>query len=788
LEAFKQSGDSAVMQLSVDTEWALAPSDFQLLEGEYELGRQFLELGLKLKTSFWGKLPWLLAGLAHPSASLARRTARSCVALWDTSGDERHLHHRLTKEFLDPAGTLRRDIDLFAQGTPLSNLSERTQQRVACMKFWPTVERTVEAAHKDMKMHAGHHRAGPVSLSMAVRATTVLDGLLNGHGGPDCGQALDDLLECITLVRHIRKAPELLCLGRHPVVQQLREGNARSSHWMRKVAEVVYRCDVDEMFIATGDQQRNHKRKIERVRRQVKAVLDPRPLLSASSLLAHALTEHLREVLSEDSIVSLPAIALQGLSEAISHGPLPSAGQQQSRWSVDEGEGEDSGVVADSRVFARVLHLQPARWKLLPLNSLTAVRVSTGSLAVAPVHHFRLDDEATDTVVEVVSFTANGISMLEATADDAMLQALRTHGQKWEMAVGSGDGGTGGANVLVIKGQPQQTLDSSDVLRQLFAQRAFPHTATRWTVLRSDRCTSFLFLLQGSGLVDSIDSLVTPGFAASWQFTAKGLRSVLTCSRLGVCSPLCDVRLGTPLRDRSAYELQLMLRDGGWTWHPLPGPRTTARRELQAYSVEGPLHWFARPSGQSFAVAREYLLCLLDAEVLKRDHGVDEIPHGLLQNTYALFLQGIPIAQHPPLPAPACHERLCLEPDYGDGDDNDDEAAPGAAAAEEPEEDAAEEEQEEQLGVYMYIYIYTYAYAYTYTYAYILYIYLYIYIYTYIYVYTYAYAYTYTYTYTYIYRRNAWRRRRPKPEPTKQQRFRRRPSSTDFCCHCQGHR
>eukprot|EP00972_Heterocapsa_arctica_P089591 13210977-Heterocapsa_arctica.AAC.1 len=78
-----------------------------------------------------------------------------------------------------------------------------------------------------------------------------------------------------------------------------------------------------------------------------------------------------------------------------------------------------------------------------------------------------------------------------------------------------------------------------------------------------------------------------------------------------------------------------MLRDGGWTWHPLPGPRTTARRELQAYSVEGPLHWFARPSGQSFAVAREYLLCLLDAEVLKRDHGVDEIPHGLLQNTYA---------------------------------------------------------------------------------------------------------------------------------------------------------
>ena len=226
------------------------------------------------------------------------------------------------------------------------------------------------------------------------------------------------MLECLSRVRHIRKAPELLCLGHHPVVQQLRETKADSSLWMRKMADLVYRCDVDEMFTATGVQQRNHKRKIEHLRRQVKVVVEPRPgPPTESSLLAHALTEHLREILSEDCVVSLPAIALQGLSMAISRGPTSSAGR--SRWMMDEGdegEGEGSGVATDSRVFARVLHLQPARWKLLPLNSLTGVRVSTGSMAVGQLHHFRLDDEATRTVVDVVSFTANGISMLEAFA------------------------------------------------------------------------------------------------------------------------------------------------------------------------------------------------------------------------------------------------------------------------------------------------------------------------------------------------------------------------------------
>ena len=66
VNAFRQSCDSASMQLAADTWWALPPSDIQLLASEHELGRQFLELGLKLKTGFLGKLPWLLRWLGAP--------------------------------------------------------------------------------------------------------------------------------------------------------------------------------------------------------------------------------------------------------------------------------------------------------------------------------------------------------------------------------------------------------------------------------------------------------------------------------------------------------------------------------------------------------------------------------------------------------------------------------------------------------------------------------------------------------------------------------------------------
>jgi len=685
LTALQQSCAAAFAQLAADTEWALKPSEFQILASEFELGRQFLELGLKLKAGFWGKLPWKLAGLAHASESRAREVARSCVALWEaTEVDHRPLHHRLTREFLDEnGGSLRAGINLFVEGTPRDRLSARTQQRIACLKFWPCVERIVEASHKDMKKHAGHHRAGPVALSLAVRSTTVLEGLLQGRCGVESGDALDSLLECLSCVRRIKQAPEHLCLGHHPVVLHLRQCKARRSQWMKRVAELVYRCNVDEMFTETRGQQRGHKRAIERVRRQVKAVVEPRAPVSATSVLAHALTDHLREMLSEDSILSVPVCALQGLSEAISRGPVSSVGR--SLWSPDEGD--DCSAAADATVFCRIVHLRPARWKMMPLNSLAGVRVSAGALAVAPLHHFRLEGATGRAAADAVSFTADGISMFEAIADDATLQALRMHGKKWEVDSGSGDNGAGADTssilVLVIKGLAEQSWEIAEVLRQLFEQRAFPCTTTRWTVLRSDRRSSPLFDLQRHGLVDSIDSLTKPGLAASWQFTQKGLKSVLTCAKLGEASALCDVRLGVPLRDRSSYELQLMLQDGGWAWHPLPGPRTRARQQLRAYSVGGPLLWYAG-SSQSFMVIREYLLCLLDAEVL-RGSGISEIPHGLAQHTYALLLRGIPLAQHPPPPAPARRRVLHLEPD-GEEAGPPEEAAE-AEEAEHPEHD-----------------------------------------------------------------------------------------------------
>lgn len=48
---------SCFQDFIAQTEMWLSAADFQRLSKEFELGRQFLELGLHVKVSFWSRLP-----------------------------------------------------------------------------------------------------------------------------------------------------------------------------------------------------------------------------------------------------------------------------------------------------------------------------------------------------------------------------------------------------------------------------------------------------------------------------------------------------------------------------------------------------------------------------------------------------------------------------------------------------------------------------------------------------------------------------------------------------------
>eukprot|EP00969_Alexandrium_andersonii_P287953 12730309-Alexandrium_andersonii.AAC.1 len=54
----------------------VSPEDWHLVMTDFGIAQQELICGLALKTSFLGKLPWALAGLAHHNPDTVRAAAR----------------------------------------------------------------------------------------------------------------------------------------------------------------------------------------------------------------------------------------------------------------------------------------------------------------------------------------------------------------------------------------------------------------------------------------------------------------------------------------------------------------------------------------------------------------------------------------------------------------------------------------------------------------------------------------------------------------------------------------
>lgn len=99
-------------------------------------------------------------------------------------------------------------------------------------------------------------------------------------------------------------------------------------------------------------------------------------------------------------------------------------------------------------------------------------------------------------------------------------------------------------------------------------------------------------------------------------------------------SPQCLATLGGPaLSDMSTFRLFAEMRSRGWKWSLKP----LKEQKGLSYSIGGELVWFT----SGVTVHRFYLLCLLDFERLAASHGLKEIPHGLLAETYEYIFGGM---------------------------------------------------------------------------------------------------------------------------------------------------
>ena len=78
---------------------------------------------LGIKYDFIKRFPWIVVGVAHYEAEVARSIARKIVEMWEEMPEDvQKLQHRVVRRLME--GKLREQLDSFIAGTDLCDLPE----------------------------------------------------------------------------------------------------------------------------------------------------------------------------------------------------------------------------------------------------------------------------------------------------------------------------------------------------------------------------------------------------------------------------------------------------------------------------------------------------------------------------------------------------------------------------------------------------------------------------------------------------------------------------------------
>ena len=166
---------------------------------------------LRMKTSYMQKLPWLLAGLAHPCEATAREVARKCLEVWQEESRP-EAHHRLTTKLFAP-GVFLDSLKAFADGAAFNALPQAFLKQVAVYRFVPVVETTIEEKHARVALSKKRHHIGPVRISLSNRLPLLERWLLRRHVSGE------KLLEKFAISRSLKQVPHLLGVEDHPALE-----------------------------------------------------------------------------------------------------------------------------------------------------------------------------------------------------------------------------------------------------------------------------------------------------------------------------------------------------------------------------------------------------------------------------------------------------------------------------------------------------------------------------------------------------------------------------------------
>ena len=155
----------------------MSTSDRAVVIDDFNAGKAWIELGLRQKLDFWGRLPWLLCALGHWDVGKRALCAQLAVRAWEDAekaGFQLSDHHPTSVLFLAPGGELREHVITCATSGDVHPL---LAWHVCRLKLIPTAERTIEQPHAIINLKVGKRNVVSPHTSLAARIPYLLDAI-----------------------------------------------------------------------------------------------------------------------------------------------------------------------------------------------------------------------------------------------------------------------------------------------------------------------------------------------------------------------------------------------------------------------------------------------------------------------------------------------------------------------------------------------------------------------------------------------------------------------------------
>ncbi len=214
---------------------------------DWASARRHIIFMMQLKLGFWRQLPWLLFGLAHGSAEVARECGARSLRLYVHGGDARE-HHWLSHFMLGVGSRCREQLESFiAWQRPLSDF-DLLERMCARFRFIAVAERWVEGRHAQAKAHLRAVRNASAVHTAFMGVVSPLETLLTHQP-----ERLHELARQCMTVRNASLALKSMGLATHPAFLELQRELAHELGELNRfvrpwLVELIYHVDCDTLY------------------------------------------------------------------------------------------------------------------------------------------------------------------------------------------------------------------------------------------------------------------------------------------------------------------------------------------------------------------------------------------------------------------------------------------------------------------------------------------------------------------------------------------------------------